>query len=277
MLEYPEVVTLAEQLAQTLPGKRVQQVFPPVKPHKFCWFSGDPASYDGALAGSAFTGAEGFGLYVELAFDNGCRLCFNDGVSPRLLPPGQQAANYQLLIAFTDGWSLVFTVAMYGGLLLHNGELSNAYYLKSRQALSPTDAAFPSRYWAALTASRPSLSLKAFLATEQRFPGIGNGVLQDILWDAGLHPKRKLATLSHGDKEGLLKSIQQVLTAMAEAGGRDTERDLFGQKGGYATRLSKNALACGCPRCGGALVKETYLGGTVYYCPQCQHETPPDA
>lgn|GEM_PF-2077218 len=30
---------------------------------------------------------------------------------------------------------------------------------------------------------------KAFLATEQRIPGLGNGVLQDILWTARIHPK----------------------------------------------------------------------------------------
>lgn len=37
--------------------------------------------------------------------------------------------------------------------------------------------------------------MKAFLAAEQRFPGIGNGVLQDILLESGIHPKRKISTL----------------------------------------------------------------------------------
>jgi formamidopyrimidine-DNA glycosylase len=40
------------------------------------------------------------------------------------------------------------------------------------------------------------LSAKAFLATEQRIPGLGNGVLQDILFTAGIHPKRKMAAIS---------------------------------------------------------------------------------
>jgi formamidopyrimidine-DNA glycosylase len=25
-----------------------------------------------------------------------------------------------------------------------------------------------------------------------------------------------------------------------------------------------------CPKCGGTIVKEAYLGGAVYYCPVCQ-------
>jgi formamidopyrimidine-DNA glycosylase len=41
-----------------------------------------------------------------------------------------------------------------------------------------------------------SLSAKAFLATEQRIPGLGNGVAQDILFTAKIHSKRKMSTLS---------------------------------------------------------------------------------
>lgn len=40
--------------------------------------------------------------------------------------------------------------------------------------------------------------------------------------------------------------------------------------GSYRVKLSKNTLDSGCPRCGGQLVKETYLGGAVYNCPSCQ-------
>lgn len=40
----------------------------------------------------------------------------------------------------------------------------------------------------------------------------------------------------------------------------------------FRTLMSKNALATGCPICGGAVTKEAYLGGAVYYCPRCQPE-----
>ena len=36
------------------------------------------------------------------------------------------------------------------------------------------------------------------------------------------------------------------------------------------TLLSKNTFTEPCPGCGGAIVKEAYLGGAVYYCPVCQ-------
>ena len=57
---------------------------------------------------------------------------------------------------------------------------------------------------------------------------------------------------------------------MAFKGGRDTEKDLFGCLGGYMTCLSKNTLDKPCPVCGGTIRKESYMGGSIYYCEGCQ-------
>ena len=57
---------------------------------------------------------------------------------------------------------------------------------------------------------------------------------------------------------------------MRVQGGRDTERDLFHNRGGYKTILSPNTIKNPCPICGSRPVREKYLGGTVYYCPVCQ-------
>ena len=69
------------------------------------------------------------------------------------------------------------------------------------------------------------LSIKAFLATEQRIPGLGNGVLQDILYNARIHPKRKVDTLTNEERESLFHSIKTTLKEMTAQGGRDTEPD----------------------------------------------------
>ena len=95
-------------------------------------------------------------------------------------------------------------------------------------------------------------------------------MLQDLLFEAGIHPKRKLRTLGEAERAALFAAVKWVPARMAEQGGRDTERDLFGNPGGYRTRLSKNTVSAGCPRCGGPITKEAYLGGAVYYCPACQ-------
>lgn len=270
MLEYPEVVAFSKQFQASIAGRRIRAVLPPSKPHKLCWFAGDPADYDARMRGSILAAAAGFGSQLDLRLDNGLAICVSDGVSIRFLPRAEAPADHQLLIELEDGFALVFTVAMYGGIVLHDESYDNPYYQKSKAAISPLDVAFGAYYRSLFLASKPSLSAKAFLATEQRFPGIGNGVLQDILFNAGVHPKRKIGTLSPEEQTRLLEATTGTLREMTERGGRDTEKDFFGNPGGYRTKLSKNTLAYPCLQCGGAIEKEAYLGGAVYYCPNCQ-------
>jgi formamidopyrimidine-DNA glycosylase len=159
---------------------------------------------------------------------------------------------------------------MYGGIILHDGNYDNEYYLKSKAAVSPFSDEFAAIYRSLLQNVKATMSVKAFLATEQRFPGIGNGVLQDILFTAGIHPKRKLNTLSIAEQDKLLSCTVSVLRSMTDEGGRNTEKDIFGQPGRYQMKLSKNTLSTGCMQCKGDIIKESYLGGTIYYCPNCQ-------
>ena len=64
--------------------------------------------------------------------------------------------------------------------------------------------------------------------------------------------------------------IRSILADMTAQGGRDTEKTIHGHPGGYKTLMSKNALPHGCPVCGSEIRKETYMGGAVYYCENCQ-------
>ena len=149
--------------------------------------------------------------------------------------------------------------------------LDNRYYRAAKEKPSPFDKEFNMEYFLSLFDTvKPTLSTKAFLATEQRIPGLGNGVLQDILLNASIHPKRKLETFTDKDRENLFYSIKGTLSDMAEQGGRDTEKDFFGNPGGYKTKLSSKAAGNPCPRCGLTIEKESFLGGAIYFCRVCQ-------
>ena len=113
-------------------------------------------------------------------------------------------------------------------------------------------------------------SAKAFLATEQTVPGLGNGVLQDILYHAHIHPKKKIAALTDKEKENLFYQVKETMNDIYRQGGRNTESDLFGENGKYTACLSKDTAGKVCPRCGETIVKENYLGGSIYYCRGCQ-------
>ena len=271
MLELPEVLSRARELNAALCGKTVANVLPPASPHKFCWFTTPLEDLSGKLNGLSFQGADGFGIYVEMNFE-GAFLCINDGVNLRFLGAEEKRpAKYQLMIEFTDGTALAFSVAMYGGICLHDGDWDNEYYRLSRKSVSPLSDAFTFDHFKALIASvRPNTSCKALLATQQRIPGLGNGVLQDILWQARIHPKRKVSTLTQDETRTLYEGIRSTLTEMTEQSGRDTEKTIHGHPGSYETRMSKNTFAVGCPRCSGSITKESYMGGAVYFCANCQ-------
>lgn len=272
MLELPEVLSRVHELNETIVGKMVKSVIPPSSPHKFCWFNGEAESYNDILAGKKVTAVNNVGIFVEIVFSDEKRLCFNDGVNLRFLTPGEKRpSKYQLIIDFEDGCSLIFTVAMYGGIICHSGDYDNNYYIDGQKSVSIIGDEFTYQYFNNILSSvKPSLSLKAFLATEQRFVGLGNGVLQDILFEARLRPRHKISELSEEDTKNIFNSIKSVLLDMTEHGGRDTEKDIFGRPGRYKTKLSKNTYKNGCSICGSEITKESYLGGTVYYCPKCQ-------
>ena len=59
---------------------------------------------------------------------------------------------------------------------------------------------------------------ESILATKQRIPGLGNGVLQDILFHARIHPKRKMDTLTIEEYEKLYGAVKDTLLAMTVKG-----------------------------------------------------------
>ena len=121
MFDRPDGITLAKYLQEHTAGRVVKGVLPPSRQHVFCLYSGDPASYDPALRDSKITRVESQGLFMELHFDNGCRLRFNDGVNLLLTKREQEPDYYQLLIRLDRGESLIFTVHVCGAILLYSG------------------------------------------------------------------------------------------------------------------------------------------------------------
>lgn len=273
MIELPEAATLAKQSDEALLGKKIERVIAAFSPHKLTWFHGDPAGYDGLLRGKTIDEAHAYGGQLEIEAGD-ASLLFSDGVNLRRHAAGEKRPpKHQLLIEFTDETALSASVQMYGGVVcFRQGEYENKYYETAKSKPSPLSEQFDCVYFDAMIASpeMQKLSAKAFLATEQRIPGLGNGVLQDILYNARIHPKRKLATLTDEEKEAMFVSVKSTLREMTEKGGRDTEKDLFGQPGGYQAKLSSKTARRSCPQCGTRIVKEAYMGGSVYYCPGCQ-------
>ena len=273
MIEIPEAVTLARQVTETIKGKKITNVITGASPHKFAWFYGDPKGYDDLLRGKSVETAVAYGGLVEIKVED-TALLFGDGVALRFHAPGEKRPlKHQLLVEFQDGAAMSGAVQMYGGLwCFKEGEYHNAYNEGAKAKPSPLSEEFDKTYFNALITAPEvqKLSAKAFLATEQRIPGLGNGVLQDILFNARIHPKKKVEEFTADEKEHLFQSVKATLKEMTEKGGRDVEKDLFGEAGGYKTKVSQATVNKPCPVCGGMITKQPYMGGSIYFCVKCQ-------
>ena len=273
MIEIPEAENLSRQLTQTVSDKRITEVVAGLSPHKYAWYCGDPKDYDALLRGKTIDTAVVHGGMVEIMVGDAV-MQISDGVVLRFHAEDEhRPRKHQLLIEFEDATAISASVQMYGGLwCFREGEFQNPYYDTARYKPSPLSDEFDRAYFDSLIASSDvqKLSAKAFLATEQRIPGLGNGVLQDILYNARIHPKRRICTLTDGEWKLLFHSVKSTLKEMTTQGGRDTTRDLFGRPGGYKTRLSQTTVDKPCPVCGGTIVKQAYMGGSIYFCDGCQ-------
>jgi len=273
MIELPEALNISRQLNDTIFGKRIAGVTSAHTPHKLAWYYGEPAKYAELLVGMTIGKATDCGCMVEIKAEK-ANILFGEGAAIRFHNKNEtRPVKHQFLIEFDDHSAISISIQMYGGIgSFLDGNLDNPYYNAAKEKPSPLSSTFDEAYFECITSAQEvqKLSLKALLATAQRIPGIGNGVLQDILFNAQLHPKKRVNTLSKKEKDALYRSVTGTLSAMAAQGGRDTELDLFGQPGGYHTTLSKNSVNKPCQVCGTIIRKEAYMGGTIYYCDQCQ-------
>lgn len=274
MIELPESYVLAEQINRTLKGKTIMNVEANHTHHAFAWYTGNPADYHEKLTGKTITCADIYSGSLRIRAEDMVMLI---STPVRYHMAGEKLpSKHQLFIEFDDFTAITCTIQMWGCMFCFKdgdqGGIPEQHTIKV--CPSPLDDSFDEKYFKSLYKDEKltSLSAKAFLATEQRIPGLGNGVLQDILWTAKIHLKRKMSTLSDTEIKGMYTAVKSVIGEMILQGGRDTERDLFGCLGGYKTILSKNTVDKPCPVCGTIIKKEAYMGGSIYYCEGCQRK-----
>lgn len=272
MIELPEALTLAEQMGETLAGKTITEAVVAQSPHGFAWYSAEPPEFREMLIGNKITRAKGVAGNAELFMGERC-LSVHDGAKPQYLAPGEtEPKKHQLLIRFDDGSSVVFRVQMYGGMSIYKPEENQSpYYRAAVTKPTPLEPGFTKEYFGQIVSdTSPKLSVKALLATEQRIPGLGNGCLQDLLLRAHVHPQSRLSELSSEDFDSLYESVLSTLREMTDKGGRSTEKDFYGNPGGYHAMLSAKTLAYPCMQCGGPVTRKAFLGGNIYFCGHCQ-------
>ena len=112
--------------------------------------------------------------------------------------------------------------------------------------------------------------VRAFVMDKRALDSLGNAYADEVLFEAGIHPKTWCRALAPGDAARLHAAIVTVMHAAAEEVERRHEpiekkvRDFL-----------QIRLRTVCPRCGAKVRKAGVRGMDSYFCPRCQPETRP--
>ena len=277
MFELPEIIHLAEQLRETVVGRRIVHVELAAPRPKFLFLSPDMPAFQRALVERRIADVTARGRWIFCGLDDGRTLLFGE-FGGRLLFHRQEEPTPEKrhwIAEFDDGARLSLAIQMWGFLGVLTDEEIGRHPYAGTLASTPLDVDFTeAAFFERLDrhAAGENKPIKAFLTHSPNVAGVGNGYLQDILFRSGLSPRRRISSLSRDERRALHAALRQTLTNAAKLGGRDTERDLFDRPGGYVPLLDGRAVGRPCPTCGTSIVKIQYLGGSCYLCPTCQTE-----
>jgi formamidopyrimidine-DNA glycosylase len=221
-----------------------------------------PAALRHALIGNRFTAARRTGKQIVLdTADPDTRLGVHLGMSGRVLVDGEEAGDplvyasnrrvakwHRFGVHFADG----------GSFMLRDPRRLGAAELDPDESRLGRDAF-------ALTAAqldhalgKRTAPIKAVLMDQARIAGLGNLLVDEALWRAGIDPARPAVAVDSGERRELHRAIRTTLRVLDRRGGShtgDMPRD----------------LDIPCPRDGAPLVRRTVAGRTTYSCPVHQH------
>ena len=216
-----------------------------------------------ALLGRQFVGARRIGKLLLMDMDDEAVLGLRFGMTGRLVLDDcagvddlqyasrrREAAWDRFTVYFDDG----------GDLRINDARRLGGVELDPDEARLGVDAAgiTPSQLTAALDHS--TAPLKARLMDQHRVAGLGNLLVDEVLWRAGLDPARAAGSLAPAERKRLHRHL------------RRTVDDLLADGGSHLGRLQVARVRGGrCPKDGAELLRRTVGGRTTYSCPVHQH------
>jgi len=275
MIELPEAIIIARQMDATLKGRRIISGDRGNSSHKFAFSSGTSEEYTAIFAGQTVGGTTSHGMSILIEIGADYTLVLGCGGERILFHPDEHSLpkKHQLFLHFEDGAYMTVTISGWGNTLLLPRAEAGRHQHVQQDRITPLDAAFTWDHFCQLfepLARDSKASLKYFLISEPGVWGIGNGCLQDILFRAKIHPRRRAVDIAEDEQRALYDAIRDTLTQMVALGGRESECDLYGNRGKYVRILDSKTTGKPCPECGTPIEKIQYLGGACYLCPNCQ-------
>ncbi len=221
-----------------------------------------PRALRGGLAGRAFTGTRRHGKHLFVATDGGPWLVLHFGMTGFLeySRTADGASPYaRVVFGFANGARLAFDDVRKLGRVSLTDDV-DAFV--ARRRLGPDALALDAGAYRRALARRRG-GVKAALMDQTCLAGIGNLYADEILFQAGIHPRRDVATLGERRRDRLYRAIRGVLRTAIRQG---VDADRFPR----SYLLPRRRAGGRCPRCGGPLRTTQAAGRTGYFCARHQ-------
>ncbi|HVK59666.1 MAG TPA: DNA-formamidopyrimidine glycosylase family protein [Candidatus Kapabacteria bacterium] len=244
-------------------GSKINRVH--VQGDKRLFRGNDPKLFP-ALAGTKLISSESAGKQMLFRFSGDFWLGIHLGMTGKLsiAEPTHVPAKHDHLVLYQKERALVFNdPRQFGRVLIHQKKETPEWWEKIAPAV--TSRTFTLSYMSDFIRRHGRLPMKAALLHQKGFPGIGNWMADEILWRAGVSPKRLSSDLQAGQLKRLHEEVRfvarEALKKIGPAFDDPPKSWLFHQ------RWSSKGT---CPKHKTKLKRETIGGRTTAWCPQCQ-------
>jgi formamidopyrimidine-DNA glycosylase len=258
MPELPDVEHFRAVFARTAEGKTVRSVWSDPSILR----NADPVGVDIAMRGRTFQAPTRHGKWL-LAWTDGPCLLVHFGMTGDLIWSGEAPDRHRhdrLVLMFRQGGELRYrNMRKLGGVWLAHDPEDVAAVLGELgpDALSISKRAFLQRL------SRRRGAVKAVLMNQRVIAGVGNLLADEILWQARLHPERRVETLSEEELGRLFTQFRRIVRESVRA------YDYLDRKVQWLSHV-RGLPGATCPRCGTTLQRTVVGGRTTWFCPRCQ-------
>jgi formamidopyrimidine-DNA glycosylase len=219
-----------------------------------------------ALRGAKLIGSEAHGKQMLFRFSKGGWLGIHLGMTGKLRVGAAGAARlkHDHLVLRQEGQSLILSdPRQFGRVLFHHGKAAPDWWRD--RPVEILSAQFTLKMTGQFLLRHGRAPIKAVLLLQSGFPGIGNWMADEILWQAKIHPRRPAGGMRPEEVRRLFVKTKHICrVALRIVGGHDgdlPETWLFGRRWGRGGR---------CPADGAALERATVGGRTTCWCPCCQ-------
>lgn len=271
MPELPEVETVRKGLERLVLGKKIKRV--DIVYPRMVLTGADILSE--ALLGQEICDIKRRGKYLLLYLTDFVLISHlrMEGKYNYFLEQVPENKHFHAFFTFTDGSHLVYQdVRKFGTMELLGKEQVEEYFRSKKLGPEPTAEDFILEAFQAQL-SKSKKPIKAHLLDQTLVVGLGNIYVDEVLFQAGIHPAGISHSLSTKESRALHQAIISVLQLGVEKGGSTirTYKNVLGMDGtmqDYLQIYGKQGQLCA--RCQTEIVKFQLSGRGTHICPQCQ-------